>query len=50
MLLHTIVGYNNILSKFDFQGPGFMVKVKVSVAIFRKNLVIALVPTFVNGS
>ena len=32
--LHTNVGYDIILSKFDFQGPGL--KVKVTVAIFRK--------------
>ena len=38
---------DNILSKFDFQGPGL--KVKVTMAIFRKNFVIALVPTFING-
>ena len=28
---HTNVGYDNILSKIDFQGPGL--KVKVTVAI-----------------
>ena len=32
--LHTNVGYDNISSKFTFQGPGL--KVKVTVAIFRK--------------
>ena len=32
--LHKNVGYDNILSKFNFQGPGL--KVKVTVAIFRK--------------
>ena len=36
MLLHTNVGCDNILSKFDVQGPGL--KVKVTVAIFRKTL------------
>ena len=46
--LHTNVGYDNISSKFDFQGPSL--KVKVIVAIFRKkNFVIALVPIFING-
>ena len=36
---HTNVGYHtydNILSMFNFQGPGL--KVKVNVAIFRKTL------------
>ena len=47
MLLHINVGYDNILSKIDFQGPGL--KVKVTVAIFRKKKIIALVPTFING-
>ena len=32
---------------FNFQDPGL--KVKVTVAIFRKKIVIALVPTFING-
>ena len=32
----TDVGFDNILSKFNFQGPGL--KVKVTVAIFRKVL------------
>ena len=31
---HINIGYYNISSKFDFQGPGL--KVKVVVAIFRK--------------
>ena len=31
---HTNVGYNNITSEFDVQGLGL--KVKVTVAIFRK--------------
>ena len=26
-ILHTNVGYDNISSKFDFQGPGLKVKV-----------------------
>ena len=43
--LHTNVGYDNISSKG--QGPGR--KVKVTVAIFRKNFVIALAPTFIDG-
>ena len=30
--------YDNISSKFDFQGPGL--KVKVTVAIFRKTLLL----------
>ena len=34
--LHTNVRYDNISSKFDFQGPG--IKVKVTVDIFRKIL------------
>ena len=44
---HTNVGYDNISSKFDFQGPGH--KVKVTLAIFRKKNIIALVPTFIDG-
>ena len=43
----TNVGYDNISSKFDFQCPGL--KVKVTVAIFRKNFVITLAPTFIAG-
>ena len=39
--------YDNIPSKFDFQGLGL--KVKVTVAIFKTNLVIALAPTFIDG-
>ena len=41
--------YDNISSKFNFQRP--MLTVKVTVAIFRrkKNLAIALVPTFFDG-
>ena len=35
MQLHTNVWYDNILSKFEFQGPAF--NVKVTVAISRKN-------------
>ena len=48
MYLHTIVEYCNISSKFNFQDAGL--KVKVFVAIFRKkNLIIALALTFING-
>ena len=36
LLLHTNVGFDNILSKFDSQGPGH--KVKDTVAILRKTL------------
>ena len=36
MLLHTNIGYDNISSKFNFQGPGL--KVKVIVAVSRKDL------------
>ena len=32
---------------FDFRGPGF--KVKVTVAIFKKTVIIALAPTFIDG-
>ena len=46
MLVHTDIGYDDLSSKFDFQGPEL--KVKITVAIFRKNFVIALVPTFIN--
>ena len=42
-----LVGYCNILSKFNFHVAGL--KVKVTVAIFRKNFVIALAPAFING-
>ena len=42
-----MLGYDNILDKFNFQGPGL--KVKVTLAIFRKNFVIALAPTFIDG-
>ena len=34
-------------ASFDFQGPG--PKVKVTVAILRKNFVIVLAPTFIDG-
>ena len=34
-------------ASFDLQGPGL--KVKVTIAGFRENLVIALVPTFIDG-
>ena len=43
MQLHMNAGYDNILSISDFQGPGL----KVTVAIFRKKNVYALVPTFI---
>ena len=49
ILRHTNVGYDNISSKFDFQGPGLKVKVIVTVAIFRKKKNIALEPTFIDG-
>ena len=42
-----MLGFDNILDKFNIQGPGL--KVKVTVAIFRKNFVIALAPTFIDG-
>ena len=46
--LHTNVLYDNISSKFNFRGTS--IKVKVVLAIFRKkNFIIALVPTFING-
>ena len=41
------VWYDNILSKLDFQGPGL--KVKISVAIFRKKFVITVVTAFIDG-
>ena len=44
--LHTNVGYDNIPSKFDFQGPGLKVKV---TGYLQTNFVIALVPTFIDG-
>ena len=47
MDFNTSVGYDNISSKLNFQGPGL--KVKVSVAIFRKNFIIALAPAFIDG-
>ena len=31
MYLHTNVGYDNISSKFNFQGPGLKVKVTVDI-------------------
>ena len=40
-------GYDDISSNFDFKGPGL--KVKVTETIFRENVFIALVPTFING-
>ena len=47
MKLHTNIWYDNISSKFDFQC--FRLKVKVVMATFSENFVIALVPTFING-
>ena len=41
-----IVGFD-VSSKFSFQGRGL--KVKVTVAILKKNFVIALCPSFNNG-
>ena len=41
--LHTNVGYDNFSGMFDFQGP--RLKVKDTVATFRKNVVTALAPT-----
>ena len=41
---YIIIGYDNILSTVYFP----VLKVKVTVAIFRKTLVIALVPTFLH--
>ena len=41
----TSCGYDNISSKFDFQGPGL--KVRVTVATL-KNFVSALAPTFID--
>ena len=38
--------YDNILNNFEFEGS--RVKVKVTVAIFRKNIVIALAPSFMD--
>ena len=35
------------MDQFNIQGSGL--KVKVTVAIFRKNFVIALAPTFIDG-
>ena len=35
------------LEQFDFQAPGL--KVKDVLSVFRKNFVIALVPTFIDG-
>ena len=44
--LHTNVEYDNILNKFEFERS--RAKVKVTVAIFRKNIVITLVPIFLD--
>ena len=38
--------YDNILMNFEFEGS--RAKVKVTVAIFRKNIVIALAPSFMD--
>ena len=38
--------YDNILNNFDFEG--FRAKVKVTVAIFRINMVKALAPSFMD--
>ena len=38
--------YDNILNNFEFEGS--RAKVKVTVAIFRKNIVIALAPSFMD--
>ena len=38
--------YDNILMHFEFEGS--RAKVKVTVAIFRKNIVIALAPSFMD--
>ena len=45
ILYHTNVKYDNILDKFEFERSSD--KVKVTVAIFSKNFVIALVPSFI---
>ena len=45
ILYHTNVEYDNTLDKFEFERS--RVKVKVTAAIFRKNIVIALVPSFI---
>ena len=46
-ITHINVWYDNISSKFNFQVVGL--KVKVTLAIFRKNFVIALAPAFISG-
>ena len=38
--------YDNILNNFEFEGS--KAKVKVTVAIFRKNIIIALAPSFMD--
>ena len=38
--------YDNILMNFEYEGS--RAKVKVTVAIFRKNIVIALAPSFMD--
>ena len=45
LLLHKSVKHDNILDNFEFERS--RAKVKVTVAIFRKNIVIALVPSFI---
>ena len=39
--------YDNILMKFEFEGLGPR-SIKVTVAIFRKKIVIALAPSFID--
>ena len=46
MLLRTNVWCNNISSMFDCQVPGL--KVNVTVAMFRKNFVMALESIFID--
>ena len=45
ILYHTNVKFDNILDKFEFERS--RAKFKVTEAIFRKNIVIALVPSFI---
>ena len=44
ILYYTNVKYDNMLDKYEFGGSG--AKVKVTVAIFRKNIFIVLTPSF----
>ena len=46
MQCHINVGYGNISSKFDFQGPGLKVKVSVAIVLI---FIIPIVPTFISG-